>query len=227
MSSRMAFVFAYAMLTLSFSGLRVFVRSSCYPWCDEADFDNSQGFEEHQEVVLQKARKLFSERLPQVYPETFRKATDLDTTATSIGIFVRKFDGQLLEATLSTTAAVVKPALALEQTELYKITALIKSLTGVCALMSIGYWNYEWCFGRMVSQFHLDHQDNKLIRSPDWSLGRFSHQHVVYSQHAEEGHDFPYIVKLVEHYKDGQRCDETGRGRSTEVHIQCCENAPV
>jgi hypothetical protein len=37
----------------------------------------------------------------------------------------------------------------------------------------------------------------------------------------------PVIAKVIETYQNGQRCDETGQGRTTEVHIQCCEGMGV
>jgi len=33
--------------------------------------------------------------------------------------------------------------------------------------------------------------------------------------------------QIIEYFENGQRCDETGEGRSTEVHIICCEGSAV
>ena len=57
--------------------------------------------------------------------------------------------------------------------ELYDPVALSSALEGTCAVLSIDYWNYEWCHRKQVSQFHMEQQGQAFTKSPDWSLGKF------------------------------------------------------
>ncbi|RYG57131.1 hypothetical protein EON66_01120 [archaeon] len=46
----------------------------------------------------------------------------------------------------------------------------LASLEGVCLQMNRGWWNYEWCHGSKIRQFHLE-PDGRI--HPDWSLGEY------------------------------------------------------
>ena len=113
-----------------------------------------------------------------------------------------------------------------QQPELYHLKVLEHQMNNLCATMTKDYWNYEWCFGKRISQFHLEQKGNVFKKNPDWSLGKFVRRRAEYNtltegQQKKQKH--PTIKKIVEIYEDGQHCDETGKGRKSEVHIQCCE----
>lgn len=62
------------------------------------------------------------------------------------------------------------------------------------------------------------------MKAPDWSLGKY-YKTVVHKDTSVEGVDESNapIVKLVDYFKGGQKCDENNQQRATEVHIQCCD----
>ena len=106
-------------------------------------------------------------------------------------------------------------------------------LDGFCTIMLNNFWNYEWCYRKEVRQFHFEHplppkthqtQSNKPIipkRNPEFSLGKYQRTLLTRSD-ADPTNTSSPITRIVEYYKDGQRCDENGALRSTEVTIQCC-----
>jgi len=98
-------------------------------------------------------------------------------------------------------------------------------LRGVCAYLNQGWWTYEWCHRRHVRQFHLEARQ----RDPDWSLGDFGRTEVD-----AEGDGIVDAALLgpeqLGRARDvfdvgGQRCDETGAGRSARVRFRCCDGA--
>lgn len=86
-------------------------------------------------------------------------------------------------------------------------------LNGLCLAVNKGWWSFSWCFRNEVRQYHAE-PDGK--RSADWSLGKFDDARSV---------DKPLgSGSYHSHFFDGgQRCDETGAGRATEVRFFCCE----
>jgi len=89
----------------------------------------------------------------------------------------------------------------------------LKALEGKCTVSKKGWWTYQWCHRKEIRQYHSE-ADGK--RSSDWSLGRFDtkdqKQSTVKSQF--EPHFF----------LNGQKCDENGKRRWSEVHFSCCAN---
>ncbi|BHF61453.1 Protein OS-9 [Sparganum proliferum] len=73
--------------------------------------------------------------------------------------------------------------------------------------MSTGWWTYEVCFGRSVSQVH---EDNGHIVA-NTSLGLFSS-------------DYDWDRAVMQFYRNGDSCDLTGAPRSTELRLICSEN---
>ena len=41
------------------------------------------------------------------------------------------------------------------------------------------YWNFEWCHRKEVRQVHFEYEQDKLIRYPDWSLGKYARSQVI------------------------------------------------
>lgn len=94
-----------------------------------------------------------------------------------------------------------------------------------------------------MNQFHMEPNEGGFVKSPNWSLGKYSRT-IVVRRNGDFLNDSAPIMKVnqihsnfhilnlkflklalqvIDFFVDGQRCDETNRGRSTEVHIQCCE----
>jgi hypothetical protein len=79
---------------------------------------------------------------------------------------------------------------------------------------------------KQFSQFHLEQDGRKLIRTPEWSLGKYVRT-IVVRDRVDIANENAQIVKLVDFYEGGQHCDETNKPRSVEVHIQCCDSLNI
>ena len=107
----------------------------------------------------------------------------------------------------------------------------LKLLKNLCLLHypQDEYWSFEWCHRTEIRQFHLEHlpPPNPPGRSPDFSLGIYKNSLTVRTGGDTQNLSAP-IIKIIDFYNDGQYCDETKLGRSTQVHFQCCEtNLPT
>lgn len=89
----------------------------------------------------------------------------------------------------------------------------LRALKGVCTVVHLGWWNYEWCHRKEVSQFHYEVINGVGVRKPQWSLGKFTHSTIIRDHDDDDGD----IQMIIDHYVGGQHCDETGDHRSTEV----------
>ncbi|CAI2292527.1 unnamed protein product [Caenorhabditis sp. 36 PRJEB53466] len=106
-------------------------------------------------------------------------------------------------------------------------------LTGEdCIVGGIGWWKYEFCYGKHVIQFHEDTNGNR----DDILLGSFDkiiHMEWVKQDKRTRGPQKATIKKFegddqliqviqVNHlYSKGDICDETGAHRDVEVRIRC------
>lgn len=55
-----------------------------------------------------------------------------------------------------------------------------KRLDGLCGYhQEDPYWSFEWCHRKEVRQVHFEYVQEKLVRSPDWSLGKFYNSHIT------------------------------------------------
>lgn len=118
-----------------------------------------------------------------------------------------------------------------------------RATAGKCVVLNRGYWNYEWCHGVGVRQFHVEQAPNGGgVQNPAWSMG---------NEMLERGavtREVPPIIPGCEYYgstlmqacpstavvssaafyftshffRGGQMCHETGKGRATEVQFFCC-----
>jgi hypothetical protein len=81
--------------------------------------------------------------------------------------------------------------------------------------------SYEFCHRTRVHQFHKDGTTG--VQDPDWSLGDFDAVGRV-ERAARPPSALPgYYASHF--FVGGQRCDETGRGRASEVQFFCCPYA--
>jgi len=140
-------------------------------------------------------------------------------------------------AVLSAAGVTVRPYVAGEE------AAALRHLRGACLRFgSGGWWQYEWCVGRHVRQFHADPATGKA--DPDWSLGTYDPSaqadRIVpppqptalapggvgspeaAAAAAAAAADGPRLYYSSQFYRGGQRCDENGKRRATEVQLYCC-----
>ena len=136
--------------------------------------------------------------------------------------------GDILEIGIQKEIVEEESSLELTSIDSYNIL-----LDGYCTIMLNNWWNYEWCYRKEVRQFHLEHptpstsqqtQPNKPLiakRNPDFSLGVYERT-LLTRKDADSTNSSSPITRIVEYYKGGQKCDENGALRSTEVTIKCC-----
>lgn len=65
------------------------------------------------------------------------------------------------------------------QDDIFNAQTLNQKLQSFCSILSLDYWNYEWCHHREVNQFHVEHKDRGWVKEPNWSLGRYKRSVVV------------------------------------------------
>jgi hypothetical protein len=104
------------------------------------------------------------------------------------------------------------------------------ALQGVCAHVHLGWWSYEWCFEKHVTQFHieLDVASGKVVVSDYKRLGDF----VARTMETDEGQlraeknelagDLPELARTFDSYMNGDVCPETNGPRTTTVQMVCC-----
>jgi len=85
--------------------------------------------------------------------------------------------------------------------------------TSACLLRTKDWWTYEVCFGRKISQYHME---NDKPTGAIINLGSYN------SERKNENHKLSYHP---EWYTNGSRCDLTGSGRETELKFVCNEQA--
>jgi hypothetical protein len=104
------------------------------------------------------------------------------------------------------------------------LSEALGQLDGSCAYLNQGWWTYEWCHRRHVRQFHLEAQ----ARSPEWSLGDYTRTELEDDDggaaSSVDAAGSEALARAVDVFDvGGQRCDETGTGRSSTVHFRCCD----
>lgn len=89
-----------------------------------------------------------------------------------------------------------------------------------------GWWRYEFCYGKSVTQYHTQEDGNKI----SINLGIFNKEnHIEWLQ--KNPHKRPKALsarnQLSHFYSEGSVCDKTGKARQTEVKLKCLENASI
>ncbi|CAE8655823.1 unnamed protein product, partial [Polarella glacialis] len=115
------------------------------------------------------------------------------------------------------------------------ISAVLEGMRGSCINTTNGWWTYEYCFPRGLTQFHQEGSK----RDPDHTLGtmegssanqlpnqvNLSLVRLKPSISPRERRAPPSShMTLKQRIGRGNVCDETGRPRETTVHFQCPPN---
>lgn len=106
---------------------------------------------------------------------------------------------------------------------------LIKEfLSGLyCLHGGVGWWKYEFCYGKHVHQYHEDKEQGKnIVVVGSWNAEEhidWAKKNVARSYQLKE--DGEQKVKLVSHfYGHGDVCDLTGKPRQVIVKLKCKES---
>ncbi|CAF0936885.1 unnamed protein product [Brachionus calyciflorus] len=98
------------------------------------------------------------------------------------------------------------------------------SESGICIFKNNGWWTYEFCFGKYISQYHL--MANGSIDGQVINLGNYS-QDFDWSK-ANESKKLPEMSEILYHeqyYELGSMCELTNKPRRATVKIFCDETS--
>ncbi|KAF4521598.1 hypothetical protein B566_EDAN001318 [Ephemera danica] len=93
-----------------------------------------------------------------------------------------------------------------------------------CITGGTGWWRYELCYGRSVSQYH-DEKDGTRTRI---ELGRFNiekHREWLEQNPHKKPRPLAQRKQLSHFYSEGSFCEKTGKPRQVEVKLKCLEDA--
>lgn len=96
-----------------------------------------------------------------------------------------------------------------------------------CLHGGVGWWKYEFCYGKHVHQYHEDKEQGKnIVIVGTWNLEEhidWAKKNVARSYQLKD--DGVQKVKLVSHfYGHGDVCDLTGKPRQVIVKLKCKES---
>ncbi|KAF3708342.1 Endoplasmic reticulum lectin 1 ER lectin [Channa argus] len=96
-----------------------------------------------------------------------------------------------------------------------------------CLHGGVGWWKYEFCYGRHVHQYHEDKEQGKnIVVVGSWNAEEhidWAKKNVARSYQLKD--DGVQKVKLVSHfYGHGDLCDLTGKPRQVVVKLKCKES---
>uniref|UniRef100_A0A7S4RH86 Protein OS9-like domain-containing protein n=1 Tax=Ditylum brightwellii TaxID=49249 RepID=A0A7S4RH86_9STRA len=126
----------------------------------------------------------------------------------------------------------------------------LSKLQGLCSQSHQGWWSYEWCFGRTMTQFHVSITAGKQQTSTGGNsrrvqtmqiedmtnLGNFHGQAVLLTDSPGKNAPPPKVppgavktgsILIREQFIDGDVCQEAGIRRSTTVELSCCTKMNV
>ncbi|XP_031779980.1 endoplasmic reticulum lectin 1 isoform X1 [Nasonia vitripennis] len=92
-----------------------------------------------------------------------------------------------------------------------------------CLNGGTGWWKYEFCYGRSVTQYHLESSGSKTVVS----LGVFNkekHIEWIDANPNKKPKPIGQRKQLSHFYSHGTICDKTGKPRQTEVKLKCVTN---
>ncbi|CAG9119227.1 unnamed protein product [Plutella xylostella] len=87
-----------------------------------------------------------------------------------------------------------------------------------------GWWKYEFCYGKHVSQYHVDRAGASTVVT----LGTFdpqAHRDWLRENKAKAPKPLDQRTSISHLYSNGDICDKTGKPRQTEVKLKCLENS--
>ncbi|XP_053612554.1 endoplasmic reticulum lectin 1 isoform X2 [Plodia interpunctella] len=93
-----------------------------------------------------------------------------------------------------------------------------------CLNGGTGWWKYEFCYGKRVTQYHVDRSGGRS----SVLLGEFHeerHLRWLRDNRGKAPKPVEYRTSVSHLYSGGDMCDKTGQPRQTEVKLKCLENA--
>ncbi|CAG0881650.1 unnamed protein product [Cyprideis torosa] len=94
-----------------------------------------------------------------------------------------------------------------------------------CLQGGVGWWRYEFCYGKKVDQYHIYPDGRKVVIN----LGRFDvekHMDWIKKNPIKKPPPRSTVRKHVTHfYSEGDYCDPAGKKRTVEVWLRCKKKA--
>ncbi|GKY91368.1 hypothetical protein MPSEU_000109000 [Mayamaea pseudoterrestris] len=110
--------------------------------------------------------------------------------------------------------------------DLFAMNKILHKLKGFCAHLHTGWWSYEWCYGKHVTQFHMSLENDRVKASDLTNLGKYSSRTIdtnvkqlpinQLAQGEEE------TARITETYTGGDVCSDTNTPRVATVTMVCC-----
>jgi hypothetical protein len=117
--------------------------------------------------------------------------------------------------------------------QIVSVQLLLAELEGICGQRHTGdWWSYEWCYEGSMSQFHVRLRSKRATPAVAVeevsSLGTFHARTTFVEDLNELGPpnkmlgDRKEWARVVDEYRNGEVCTETGEHRKSYVHLMCC-----
>ena len=86
-----------------------------------------------------------------------------------------------------------------------------------CLRGGSGWWNYEYCHGKHVLQYHSDQQGKTIIYLGIWNMD--VHRDWAKKNPTRKSDDY-----VTHYYGNGEICDLTGMARTAQVRLRCMKS---
>ncbi|ORX57799.1 hypothetical protein BCR36DRAFT_318644 [Piromyces finnis] len=104
--------------------------------------------------------------------------------------------------------------------------SLLEPMKNKCLYHTSGWWNYEFCYGKSIRQYHVAGKNEPARYNSNYILGKYTKYLELSSGKTEETKDLVRITPTGKNYFtqkfiDGTKCDKTNIPRTTEVQYYC------
>ncbi|KAI7690253.1 hypothetical protein SSS_01331 [Sarcoptes scabiei] len=94
-----------------------------------------------------------------------------------------------------------------------------------CLTGGTGWWNYEFCYGKTVNQYHEEKGSKKIIINlGKWNLDK--HIEWIETNPSKKPKKNKTPKQVWHYYSDGDYCESTQRPRKVEVKLKCKNDSP-
>ena len=105
----------------------------------------------------------------------------------------------------------------------------LSKLEGLCGVIHLGWWSYEWCYQSHVSQFHLqiNSKNDKSFSVQDFTkLGTFARRTIEFEFDDDDpnplAEDRPEMARVTDMHIEGDICPDKDEPRAAMVELVCC-----
>lgn len=134
---------------------------------------------------------------------------ETDTMMKESSNVIEDVDESIDKSSVSTTEPKVDRVLQIQDA--------LSELDGICAQVDTGWWSYEICFGKAITQFHIE---------VDIALAEYSIRDVTSLGDFVDRIIEPFSTEdyVVDIHDGGTLCPDTNQPRKTFIGISCCSD---